>query len=153
MGSSIHFNCRTCSGEILIKAEGTGNVTCQHCGQITNVFVNDSLLGRRVVTTCVSCGHDAFYVQKDFSRTAGVVIVGLGVAASLYFFARNQPILALSALVATAFIDFLVYLLVGDVTVCYACHALYRGFLRNPEHGAFDLKKLEKYGGRAPRTG
>ena len=30
-------------------------------------------------------------------------------------------------------------------------HAVYRGFDRNPEHESFDLKKLEKYGGRAPR--
>jgi hypothetical protein len=58
----------------------------------------------------------------------------------------------MAALAVTASIDFLVYSLVGDVTVCYSCHALYRGFARNPEHEAFDLKKLEKYGGRAPRT-
>jgi hypothetical protein len=49
-------------------------------------------------------------------------------------------------------VDLLAYFLVKDVTVCYSCHALYRGFLRNPEHEAFDLKKLEKYGGRTPRV-
>lgn len=60
--------------------------------------------------------------------------------------------LAMAALAGTAVIDLLVYVLVGDVTVCYSCHALYRGFERNPEHEAFDLKKLEKYGGRTPRN-
>jgi len=151
MGSTIHFKCRACSGEILMRPEATGKVICPHCRQDTQVIVNDSLLGRRVVTTCVSCGHDAFYVQKDFSRTLGIIVVGLGIAASLYFFARNQPMMAMSALAATAVIDFFAYLLVGDVTVCYSCHSLYRGFVRNPEHQAFDLKKLEKYGGRAAR--
>ncbi len=136
-----------------MKPERTGKVRCPHCEQDTEVFVNDSLLGRTLVTTCVSCGHDAFYVQKDFNRSVGLAIVGLGIAASLYFFARGQPIFAMAALALTAFIDFLVYLLVADVTVCYSCHALYRGFMRNPEHEAFDLKKLEKYGGRTPRTG
>jgi hypothetical protein len=48
-------------------------------------------------------------------------------------------------------VDFLVYFLVGEVTVCYACHAIFRGFERNPDHEPFDLKKLEKYGGRTPR--
>jgi hypothetical protein len=100
---------------------------------------------------CVSCGHDALYVQKDFNRRAGVAIVGLGVAASIYFFARGQPMLAMAALGVTALADLLAYLMVREVTVCYACHAVYRGFNRNPEHERFDLKKLEKYGGRSPR--
>jgi hypothetical protein len=78
-------------------------------------------------------------------------IVVIGIAASLYLFAKGQPILAMAALGLTALIDFLAYFLVGEVTVCYACHAVYRGFEKNPEHEAFDLKKLEKYGGRTPR--
>lgn len=113
--------------------------------------MNDSILTRGIVTTCASCGHENLYIQKDFNRTAGVVIVGAGIAASLYFFAKGQPFLAMGALGLTAVIDFLVYFLVGEVTVCYACHAIFRGFARNPEHEPFDLKKLEKYGGRTPR--
>ena len=80
-----------------------------------------------------------------------MAIVGIGIAVSLYFFAKEQPIWAMGALGATALIDFLAYFLVGEVTVCYACHAIYRGFQKNPEHEPFDLKKLEKYGGRTPR--
>jgi hypothetical protein len=113
--------------------------------------MNDSLLDHKVVTTCISCGHDALYVQKDFNRQIGMAIVGLGIAISIYFFARNRPILAMAALGATALVDFLAYFLVGEVTVCYSCHAIYRGFKKNPEHEPFDLKKLEKYGGRTPR--
>jgi hypothetical protein len=114
--------------------------------------MNDSLLDREVVTTCLSCGHDALYVQKDFNRQVGMVIVGMGIAVSIYFFARSQPLFAMAALGMTAVVDFLAYFLVGEVTVCYSCHAVYRGFKRNPEHEPFDLKRLEKYGGRDPRT-
>jgi hypothetical protein len=114
--------------------------------------MNDSLRDRNIVTTCVSCGHDTLYVQKDFNRQVGMAIVGLGIIASIYFFARSKPIFAMAALGVTAFVDFLAYFLVGEVTVCYSCHAIYRGFKRNAEHEPFDLKKLEKYGGRAPRT-
>lgn len=78
-------------------------------------------------------------------------IVGIGIAASLYFFAKNQPIYAMGALGFTALADFLAYFLVREVTVCYSCHAIYRGFARNTQHEPFDLKKLEKYGGRTPR--
>jgi hypothetical protein len=78
-------------------------------------------------------------------------IVVLGIIVSIYFFARSMPMLAMAALGLTAVIDFALYLVVREVTVCYSCHAVYRGFDRNPDHEPFDLKKLEKYGGRAPR--
>jgi len=113
--------------------------------------MNDFILNRGIVTTCASCGHDDLYLQKDFNRQVGMVIVGLGIAVSLYFFAKGQPVWAMGSLGVTALIDFLAYFLVGEVTVCYACHAIYRGFQKNPEHEPFDLKKLEKYGGRTPR--
>jgi len=83
----------------------------------------------------------------------GVFIVGAGIALSLYFFAQGEPMYAMGALGTTALVDLLVYFFVSEVTVCYSCHAIYRGFPKNPEHEAFDLKKLEKYGGRTPRFG
>jgi len=129
----------------------TERIRCPHCSTDLEVFTNDSIVDQNIVITCISCGHDTLYVQKDFNRHAGMAIVGLGIAASLYFFARGQPIPAMGALVLTALIDFLAWFLVGEVTVCYSCHAVYRGFKRNPEHEPFDLKKLEKYGGRTPR--
>ena len=124
---------------------------CPQCNSEIPLFTNESIVARNIVTRCISCGHDNLYIQKDFNRNAGIAIVVIGIAASLYFFAKGQPILAMSALGLTALIDFLVYFLVGEVTVCYACHAVYRGFEKNPGHEAFDLKKLEKYGGRTPR--
>jgi hypothetical protein len=124
---------------------------CGHCGADLNLSMDDLTLNRNIVTKCVSCGHDALYLQRDFNRQVGMAIVGLGIVISLYFFARGQPLYATAALAVTALVDFLAYFLVGEVTVCYSCHAIYRGFQRNPEHEPFDLKKLEKYGGRTPR--
>ena len=147
----IHFKCRACEAEVLLSPSETGRITCPHCKQSIEVFMNASILNRSVVTACVSCRHDAFYVQKDFNRQLGLVIVGLGIATSVYFLARGLPMYAMAALGLTALVDFLAYSVVRNVTVCYACHALYRGFEANPEHEPFDLKKLEKYGGRTPR--
>jgi hypothetical protein len=113
--------------------------------------MNESILKRNIITACVSCGHDILYVQKDFNRQAGLAIVGIGIAASIYLLAQGRPMFAMAALGVTALIDFLVYFFVGEVTVCYVCHAVYPGFERNPDHEPFDLKKLEKYGGRTPR--
>ena len=106
---------------------------------------------RNFVRNCVACGHDTLYTQKDFNRSLGVAIVVAGSLIALYFFSRSQPIYAMFALFVSAGVDFLIYSLVKEVTVCYSCHAIYRGFAKNPEHGPFDLKELEKYGGREPR--
>ena len=151
MGEIIHFKCRACDRELVIAPPSSDRMVCAHCKAELPVFMNDSILNERTITTCVSCGHDAMYVQKDFSRQAGLAIVGIGIAVSIYFFARSQPLFAMAALGLTALVDFLAYFLVGEVTVCYSCHAIYRGFRRHPEHEPFDLKKLEKYGGRTPR--
>jgi hypothetical protein len=113
--------------------------------------MDPALENEHFVRNCVGCGHDTLYVQKDFNRNLGVAIVVVGSLAALYFFSKSQPLLAMLALFVSAGVDFLIYKLVGEVTVCYACHAIYRGFGKNPDHGTFELKELEKYGGRDPR--
>jgi hypothetical protein len=113
--------------------------------------MDPSIDNEHFIRNCVSCGHDALYIQKDFNRNVGVAIVLVGSLISLYFFSRSRPVYAMLALFASAGVDLLIYSLVGEVTVCYACHTVYRGFEKNPEHEAFDLKNLEKYGGRDPR--
>jgi hypothetical protein len=113
--------------------------------------MDPSINANGFVTRCVACGHDTLYVQKDFNRNLGMGIVVVGCLAALFFFSRGQPLLAMLALVAASGIDLLLYSLVGDVTVCYACHTIYRGFAKNPAHTTFELKDLEKYGGRDPR--
>lgn len=153
MAPIVHFKCRACEGEIMMTPSRAGHVACPHCKRDTGVLFNDSLLYPEMVTACVSCGHDAFYVQKDFNRGFGIFLVVAGILVSVYFYSRGRPMSAMAVLGITALVDFLLHSLVGDVTVCYSCHALYRGFRHNPEHEAFDLKKLEKYGGRTPRTG
>ena len=44
-----------------------------------------------------------------------------------------------SSLMVAALIDALLYALLPEITVCYRCHAHFRGFTRNPRHQAFDL--------------
>ena len=148
---SIILTCRHCSGEITLGAEPLNEVECPHCRGRQQVRIPPSLSRTKTVTACSVCGHDELYIQKDFNRQLGLVIVGIGILASTYFFNHRQPFNAMASLVITALIDLMIYSLVGFVTVCYSCHAVYRGFERNPQHEPFDLKKLEKYGGRTPR--
>lgn len=126
-------------------------VVCTGCQKPVPLRIDPTLEKKGFVRNCVGCGHDTLYIQKDFNRTLGVAIVVIGSLASLYFFSKSQPIFGMLALFASAGIDFLIYTLVSEVTVCYSCHTIYRGLGKNPEHGPFDLKELEKYGGRDPR--
>lgn len=124
---------------------------CPICQKILPFRLDPTIEERHFVKNCVACGHDTLYIQKDFNRRLGVAIVILGCLIALFFFSRSQPIYGMLALFVSAGVDLVIYSLVGDVTVCYACHAIYRGLQRNPDHGPFDLKDLEKYGGRDPR--
>lgn len=151
MDPIIHFGCHGCDAKIAIRSGSVIPTSCPHCGQDLNLSTRKVPENGENPTSCISCGHGDFYIQKDFNRNLGLAIVITGIAVSLYFFSQEQPMLAMGALGLTALVDFLVYFLVGEVTVCYSCHAVYRGFERNPEHEPFDLKKLEKYGGRNPR--
>ena len=151
MGRIVLFKCRSCNGEIAFLPTAVGSAPCPHCKEEMPVRVDDSLVRDGIVRQCIAWGHDSVYVQKDFNRNLGVAIVVIGVATSIYFFAQNEPFYAMASLFGMAIVDLVIYSLAGEVAVCYSCHAVYRGFVRNPEHESFDLKNLEKYGGRDPR--
>ena len=126
-------------------------VACPGCGKPAPLRVDGFLEQSGKVQACAACGHDRLYIQKDFNRNAGLAIVVAGAIVSVLFFAWGDAFWSMATLGVTALVDILVYKLVGTVTVCYVCHAVYRGFPRNPEHLPFDLKDLEKHGGRDPR--
>src|SRR5581483_2093508 len=109
MGAVTHFQCRACDGELTVTPSQQEWISCPHCRAELPLFMNESIVKRNIITACVSCGHDILYVQKDFNRQAGLVIVGIGIAVSIYLLARGQPMFAMAALGVTALIDFLVY--------------------------------------------
>jgi Zn ribbon nucleic-acid-binding protein len=145
------MQCRSCDSEVSFSPAEAGQLTCPHCRKTIHLQVDRSLSEKHVVQHCVACGHDSLYIQKDFNRSLGIAIVVAGSLTSVFFLSRSEPFDAMLSLAITAGVDYLLYRLVGDVTVCYACHTIYRGFEKNPNHSTFDLKDLEKYGGREPR--
>ena len=152
MSQIILTKCRRCESEIVFGPEVENGIPrCPGCQSAVPLRMDPSIRERGMVKNCITCGHDTLYIQKDFNRNLGVAIVAVGSLVSLFFFSRSQPVWGMLALFVSAGVDFIIYSLVGEVTVCYSCHTVYRGFLKNPDHGPFDLKDLEKYGGRDPR--
>jgi len=83
------------------------------------------------------------YVQKDFNRATGIALVVLGAVFVPW---------TIIPLIAVTVLDFGIYYVLKDVTVCYACRTVHRGFARNPKHTHFDLATHDRhvYGAAPP---
>jgi len=87
---------------------------------------------------CPACHGTQLYVQRDFNQKAGLAIVVAGAALAPF-----TPFY--SSLFVAALVDAGLYAILPEITVCYRCHAHFRGFTRNPRHAAFDLHIAEQY--------
>jgi len=93
----------------------------------------------------VVCPSKELYVRKDFSQKAGVTIVVLGFVLSSIAWYYRQPMLTYGILFATALIDVVLYVTVGNLLQCYRCHAQYRGLEKLDSHEPFNLETHERY--------
>ena len=134
-GPEIAFRCAACGGEATCGLDGRGR--CR-CGAEPAVAVSPSLRDEHVVDRCPACDGAQLYVQRDFNQRVGLAIVVVGA-----LLAPFTPYY--SSLYVAALIDTGLYLLLPEITICYRCHAHFRGFRRNPQHQGFDLHLAEQY--------
>ena len=149
----VKVRCPACRGARRIDAAGApSSATCVRCGTAVPLEWTASLRDDREVDACPVCAGRDFYVRKDLNRQAGlaaVVVVGLVSAAFLW---AGRDGLAYAVLGAFALVDFLVYPLLKNVTVCYRCQAEFRGAYRRtaPPFDLHAAEELEReYGRRA----
>jgi hypothetical protein len=135
----IIIKCPGCAAKLPIDAaHPPGGVRCGGCGREMPLHITAAVREDRVVDACPVCGGPDFYVRKDFDPKVGltVVIVGALISAAFYWFGFDA--IAYAVLGGAALIDLIVYGRLGDVTVCYRCHAEFRGeYRRTASH--FDL--------------
>ena len=136
MKTAIAFRCPSCGGEAECGLDGHG--LCPACKTATDLALSRSIAEERIVDRCPACEGEQLYVQRDFNQKAGLGIVILGAVLAPF-----TPFY--SSLVVAALVDAALYALLPEITVCYRCHAHFRGFLRNPGHQAFDLHLAEQY--------
>jgi hypothetical protein len=134
--SEIAFACPSCGAEATAGLDGHGH--CAACGAETALPLSSSLRDQRVVDRCPACQGEQLYVQRDFNQRAGLAIVIAGAALAPF-----TPFY--SSLMVAALIDAGLYAMLPEITVCYRCHAHFRGFARNAKHEAFDLHLAEQY--------
>lgn len=136
----IAFYCKACGAEATSGLDGQGR--CGKCGALQELPLTASLREQRIVDRCPACAGEQLYVQRDFNQKAGLAIVILGGALAPF-----TPFY--SSLFVAGAIDAVLYAMLPEITVCYRCHAHFRGFARNPKHNAFDLHLAEQYEVRA----
>jgi len=128
----IHFLCPSCSKENSFATDATpAPFNCRRCNARVYLQISESIREKEIIDRCVICTKDLFYVQKDFNRNLGWAILAAGAIASIYTYGL--------ALLLAAGLDWYLYYKLPEVTVCYFCGAVYRGYAVNPKHTHYDL--------------
>jgi len=135
----VTVKCPGCDAALPVRAaDAPDHIACGSCRLVIPLTVTDAVAKDVAVDACPVCRGRDFYVRKDFDPKMGVTFVIVGATISAVFYGYGMDLVAYGILAAAAFIDLVVYRRLGDVTVCYRCHAELRGRFRCMA-GAFDL--------------
>jgi hypothetical protein len=140
----IVFECPSCHGQNVSEvAAQTEQVRCSSCSWQRPVAVENRAASEP--TSCVVCGCEDLWRQKDFPQRLGILMVGTGALVSTIFWWYMMPAWAIGVLLLFALIDGLLYTLMRDVLVCYRCKARHRHTPLDGRHERFNLETHERY--------
>lgn len=144
MATQIIFQCPVCEKKCQVAPVPINSaVQCDECqwrrdeGQID--FVDESLCRCRI------CGCQDLWRQKDFPPALGVALVATAAIFSCIAWATYHPAIAIGILMVAGLIDMVLYMMMGDMLVCYRCGARHRKTSISEEHPGFDLETAERY--------
>jgi hypothetical protein len=137
---NVTFACPACDRPARVHLHGPVAWQCPACDQRLQLAPPAGVL-----TECVVCGNPGLYKKKDFPHGLGLALLTLACAASFFTYGWYEKWLTWAILIGTAVFDGLLYLLVGDVVVCYRCQAQYRRLPSGQDYKPFDLGTAERY--------
>lgn len=140
---NVTFSCPECEARNNAELAAGADVACRHCDWRRAVPADVAASDRLAACAICRCPH--LYVRKDFPARLGLGIVVVGFAISCITWNLYLPIATFVVLFATGLLDLIVFLLVGEVLVCYRCRAHYRGLAGIAHRAAFDLAVAERY--------
>ncbi|MCA9103087.1 MAG: hypothetical protein R3C10_12625 [Pirellulales bacterium] len=141
---NLTHTCSECGQPNTVElVDGADRVVCPHCDH--TVEIPPGAFSSGAVHRCLVCPSTDLYVRKDFPQQLGVAIVVVGFAVSCVTWYFYLTAATFSVLFATALIDVVLYLFVGNALMCYRCGATYRDVEGLDEHGGFDLETHERY--------
>ncbi|MSU76762.1 MAG: hypothetical protein EXS16_01575 [Gemmataceae bacterium] len=136
----VTFACPACDQPDAVLVDATHDWQCSACDHRQHFAAADSAL-----PDCVVCSNHEFYKRKDFPHTLGMVILVGALLLSTITYHSYEKWWSWSFLIGSAIIDGGLYLLVGDVVVCYRCNAHYRGLTASDAHQPFEITIGERY--------
>jgi hypothetical protein len=147
---NVTYNCPSCNrtGRVHFTAE-TPEIACTYCRR--QFAVPAGAIRGRQITRCLLCPSTELFARKDFPQRLGVALVILGFVGSSIAWFNYQVLWSFAILFATALVDLVLYIVMGESLTCYRCHAQYRGTEEIERHGGFDLETHERYRQMAAR--
>jgi ribosomal protein S27E len=140
----VQFRCPQCSHPQTAPLDNaTSALTCAACG--SELLTPAGAIHEGRVHRCVVCPSEELYVRKDFPQQLGVAIVVVGIILSTITWYYRQIYATYGIFFGTALLDFILWLVMGNVLQCYRCQARYRGVEGLEGHGGFDLETHEKH--------
>jgi DNA-directed RNA polymerase subunit RPC12/RpoP len=141
---NVTFACPKCDQASRVEFDQrTPQIVCTHCQQ--GIAVPAGAVGPDRIDRCLICPSVDLFARKDFPQRLGVAIVVTGFIASSIAWGTYHLYWTFAILFATALIDVVLYLFVGDSLMCYRCAAQYRGLDSAKQHARFDLETHERY--------
>jgi hypothetical protein len=124
----VTARCPGCNAALpFAAAAAPPRIRCGRCRREMPVTVSDDVRSDSRVDRCPICEGGDFYVRRDFDPKIGLAFVIAGALISAVFYWFNRDLIAYSILAAAVVIDLIVYSRLKDITVCYRCHAEFRG--------------------------
>jgi hypothetical protein len=140
----VTARCPGCNGALPFDAaDPPARIKCGKCGRELSIATTPAVRSDTAVDRCPVCEGADFYLRKDFDPQLGLAFVIAGAAVSAIFYYFDLDLIAYSILGGAVLIDLLVYRRLKDVTVCYRCHAEFRGKYPRTA-GAFDLHTADE---------
>lgn len=147
---NVTYRCAGCEKTVRANFDDDSTtIACVECRQ--EIQIPEGAVSNGQLSRCLVCPSVDLFARKDFPQRLGVALVVVGFVASSIAWANYQVLLSFAILFATALIDLVLYILMGESLTCYRCHAQYRGAEEIEKHGAFDLETHERYRQMAAR--
>ena len=96
------------------------------------------MAGKARVGRGPGCGGGGCWGAQDVDPKIGLGVIGIAILISAGFYYVGLDLVAYGILAGATLIDLAIYSRLSDLTVCYHCHAEFRGDYEQTA-GAFDL--------------
>jgi DNA-directed RNA polymerase subunit RPC12/RpoP len=140
---NVVYACPRCGATNRQQVVLVDPLKCVACGQ--TIAQPEGAVTDGQVHRCLACPSVDLFLRKDFPQRTGVALVAIAVVGSSAAWYYGSLTWTFGILFATALVDLILYLIVGNSLMCYRCGAQYRGVANLDSYGAFDLETHEKH--------